>query len=78
MYHLWKLRRSYYFFKVYTYLKNKPKGHDGVPYAKDYDFLNSEYLRLKRGTQLRKLQLRKVKCQGLNSWPTAECRSPVM
>lgn len=77
MYNLWKLRHSH-FFKIYTCLKNNPKGHDGVPYAKDYDFLNFEYPRLKRGAELRKLQLRKVKWQGLNSWPAEKCRSPVM
>lgn len=37
------------------------KTHDSVPYAKDYDFLNSEYLRLKSITQQRKLAPREVK-----------------
>ena len=41
--------------------ESKLKKHDSVPYAKDYDFLNSEYLRLKRITQQRKLESREVK-----------------
>lgn len=46
--------------------ESKLKKHDSVPYAKEYDFLNSEYLRLKRITQQMKLAPREVKGQGLN------------
>ena len=62
---------------ISKHMASKLREHDSVPYAKSYYFLNSEYLRLKRITQLRKLEAREVKWQGFNSWAAEECRSPL-
>lgn len=77
-----EIRTYAYFFQgihIHTYINTgKVNGRpDSMPYAKDYDFLNSEYPRLKRITQLRKLEPRVVKWQGLSSWPDEECRSSI-
>lgn len=40
---------------ISKYMENRLKRHDSVPYAKDYDFLNSECPRLKSLIELNKL-----------------------